>query len=241
MNPRIRWRPYSLWSSRLGAGRTGEPTRAMAARRVREAYVDPARQHDRGIAILDRLCAAATLDLTVDDLALDGRVQQAVPHLIEGGQVQALEQGRYRHWKLGHPGMGSLILETRARDTGCEEADLRRAALLDVVRSNPFMLGAVTVRVANPTYGGAVELDYWSRTLQAQPATLEAFLCRAPTYTAEVDRRIPNLIPWHLLCNPSLRERSLDSCRRTPPHFVASFLRYAERHEAAAVQTLEGA
>jgi hypothetical protein len=132
----------------------------MAAKRVREVYVDPARQHDRGIAILARLCAAATLDLTVDDSALDGRVQQAIPHLIEGGQVQSLERGRYRHWKLGHPGIGSLILETRARDAGYEEADLRRAALLDLVRSNPFMLGAVTIRIANLTYGGAVELEH---------------------------------------------------------------------------------
>ena len=222
----------------LGAGGTGRPTRSMAARRVRQAYVDPAGKHDEGLVILDRLCAAAVLDLTVDDSALDGRVSQAVPHLIEAGQVQELQRGQFRHWKLAHPGLGSLILETRARDVGHEEADLRRAALLDLVRSNPFMLGPVIRRLANPNYGGARDLESLSQILKTQPVIIEDFLCRAPAYAVEVDRRVSHLIPWNLLRDSSPRERILATCRRTPPSDVVTFLRYAEHYERKAVLAL---
>ena len=242
---------YELWVHEFGgdlicfgqavlaaASMGKKPTRAMAAKRVRDAYIDPARHHDRGISILDRLAAAATLEMTIDDSALEGKVQQALPRLIECGQVQALERGRYRHWKLGHPGLGSLILEMRALDAGYGEANLRRAALLDIVRSNSFLLGAVVFRLAESTSGSAVELEHWSRTLQTEPAIIEDFLCRAISQAVEVDRLIPKLIPWKLLRDHSPRDRILGSCRHTPPQYVAIFLRYAERQEPDAVQLL---
>ncbi len=219
----------------LGAGGTRRPTRSMAVTRVRQAYIDPAGKHDQGFVILDRLCAASVLDLTIDDSALDGRVSQALPHLVEAGQVQELQRGDFRHWKLAHPGLGSLILETRARDLRREEADVRRTALLELVRNSPFMLGPVMIRLANPNYGGAREVECFSRLLQTQPAIVEAFLCRAPAYAVEVDRRVPHLIPWSILRDSRPRESILATCRRAPPNDVVTFLRYAEHHEREAV------
>jgi hypothetical protein len=241
---------YERWSSEFGgdliafgqavlaSGRAGMPTRNMAARRVRETYIDPARRHEKGIAVLDRLCAAATFDLTLDDSSLDGTVQQSLPHLIEQGQLQPLVRGPYRHWKLGHPGLGSLVLEARARDAGVDVAVLRRAALLEVLQSNPTMLLTVMRRVANPTYGGPTELERWTHILHAHPEILEDFLCKAPSYVPEFDRWIPNLIPWYVLRDHFLLDRIVSTCLRKPPHFVAHFLQYAERREPEAAKTI---
>jgi hypothetical protein len=222
----------------LCAGSTGMPTRRMAASRVRNAYLDPARRHGKGVALLSRLCAATTLDLTATDSALDGSVLQAIPHLVDGGHVQELEKGNYRHWKLAHPGMGSLILETLAVDTGCREEDIRQAALLDLVRSSPYMVGLVTARIANAAYGYTGFLIDWSKLLLSQQTTLKEFLSINPYSAVGFDRLLPHLISWDSLCDSIFRAKVLDSLKRTLPNFVVTFLRYAEQYKVDAAQDL---
>jgi hypothetical protein len=222
----------------LCAGSTRIPTRRLAAKRVRNAYIDPARRHGKGIAILSRLCAATTLDLAVTDSALDGSVMQAIPHLVEGGHVQELEKNHYRYWKLAHPGMGSLILETLALDTSCREADIQQDALLDLVRSDPFMVGPVTARIANAAYGYTASLADWNKLLLSQPTTLKEFISIKPYSVVSVDRRLPQLIPWDSLCDSIFRAKVIESLKRTPPIFLVAFLRCAEQYEVDAARDL---
>jgi hypothetical protein len=222
----------------LCAGSTGMPTRRLAASRVRNAYIDPARRHGKGVALLSRLCAATTLDLTATDSALDGSVLQAIPHLVDGGHVQTLEKGNYRHWKLAHPGMGSLILETLAVDKGCSEADIRHAALLDLVRSCPYMVGPVTARIANSAYGYTGFLTDWSKLLLSQPTTLKEFFAIDPCSAVRVDRLLPHLVSWVSLDDSKFREKVIASLKRMAPHFVVAFLRYAEHYKVDAAKDL---
>jgi hypothetical protein len=205
---------------------------------VRNAYLDPARRHVKGVALLSRLCAATTLDLTVTDSALDGSVLQAIPHLVNAGYVQDLEKSNYRHWKLNHPGIGSLILETLAVDTGSSTADIRQAALLELVRNNPYMVGPVTARIANAAYGHSGFLADWSKLLLSYPSILRDFLSISPKWAEVVDRLLPQHIPWESLCDNLFQVKVLDSLRRQPPQIVVMFLRYAEQYEADAAQDL---
>lgn len=215
----------------LAARGTGHPSKALAAKRVRETYIDPARRHPGGIDTLDRLCAAATLDFAPGDLALGDKVLQSVPHLIDMGQVQSFEQGPHRRWKMAHPGIGSLILATRARDIGQTEADLQLAALLALVRENLYVLGPLTTRITNRAYGTDETVESWSKALAGQPALLENLLSHVPTWAIRIDHLLPNLIPWHILRDNVKRAQLLESFRHLALADVVSIVRRAEQRE----------
>lgn len=240
---------YDVWSHEFGGdliafgqavlrGRGRRPQRSMASEHVRRTYIDPMLEHSAGLTALERLCATSMLDLAIDELALGGPGYRIIPGLIESGHAQAIERGTFRRWKLAHPGLASLILETLARDSFSTLSARRDKAFLDIVSCNPSFVGCLTLQIANPAYGDAETLMSWLSALKAKERVLEAFLCKTLHWAVAVERRIPNVLPWHVLRDVQARTRCLEVCRHTPLGEVTNFLRYAERREPTAAGSL---
>lgn len=242
---------YGQWSREFGGdliafgqaviaarATSARPTPQMAARRIRESYIDPARTHPDGLAILDRICLAASFDLTVTDTALEGLTLQAVSYLIEGGHLQPVDKSGYRHWKLAHAGLGELVLSLRARDGKQTVPALRLAACLGLAEADPYMLGPLLLRAKEASYLPSMELTEWVDRLTERPALVQDMVAAVPLYAVAVDRRVPSVIRWDLVNDPSFRPKLRHTLAATPANDVATFLRCAEQYDPEATLAL---
>lgn len=210
--------------------KNGLPSIKHALDYARQHYLDQAKTAQCGERPLLRMCAMASLDMSIHEQGLGEAFDKLYPQLAREALATPLRRGDHPHWQFQHAGLGEFLLKA-ALSSGQTYPELRGELLLEAVARGPFILSYVCRRLRRQEYAASEEFRRWKSRVPGN--MIESHLMVDPLSAISMGKQ------GILKCDFGVLDLRLDEfCklqRRSPPSKLVRVFKYVGEERAKVI------